>query len=175
MSRRLRRLFKKTIFVCLFCFVFFQFPLASHCPHPSLAHPLGLRQGQRVHQGQRVRQGPRRNFYPKLIPYQSLPIITNQYHSLPFITIHYHSLPFITRTAQARDCATEGLRKRGTMGVSVSAQARDNGSKARIAKAREAKRGVAQASKGIKIKIKTNQRQKAEGGVCVKSLLGSLF
>ena len=55
----------------------------------------------------------------------SLPIITVYYHSLPFITIHYHSLPFITNhyhdngTAQARDCESEGLRKRG------SAQARE--------------------------------------------------
>ena len=60
---------------------------------------------------------------------QSLSIITNHYHSLPIITIHYHSLPFITMTmgqwdngsAKPRECASEGLRKRGT------AQPRDNG------------------------------------------------
>ena len=62
--------------------------------------------------------------------YQSLPFITINYHSLPFITIHYHSLPFITMTigtAQARECESVGLRKRGTMGVRNrgTAKARD--------------------------------------------------
>ena len=57
--------------------------------------------------------------------YHSLPFLTIHYHSLPFNTIHYHSLPIITIHYQSLpwqwDCASEGLRKRGT------AKARDNG------------------------------------------------
>ena len=57
--------------------------------------------------------------------YQSIPIITIHYHSLPIISNHYHSLPIITNHYLSLpwqwDCASEGLRKRGT------AKARDNG------------------------------------------------